>query len=320
MKTDKPIIDFTSLPVGEVAMILRSLGQRLFLAALGGETRPDICEVLSDQDVSTLANSNIWRTPLARRMRQSQRNLRMDLPNGLKTPIEKAWAGNLTSSQWRTRVRDRLAQAFGGGACQILPDAFWPLVAQMAWNDLSFREEILQASYESLKHELPLMSGTPHQLTLNPGCFWTLILLTSDQTPFSAFLSGHRERVGVVSALRRAAASQLITAGWAGFWDQWLIQRALKNWPQAVDELDRVSRRILAGLPLIKDALQVPTPGFLTRMRRMSPKRKLFHLFHAYLRGPTPRMSLNHEFTAASSNWLDEAPEPYRSCVLAVNE
>jgi len=314
MKENRPVINFSALPMAEIYLILRNLGGGLLEAVLHGRERPELSSFLLERDVLTFSKSKVWETPLHRRLLQIPKHLRVNLANGLKEPISSAWSGSLSAEQWRLRTRDRLAYALGASPFHILPDAFWPLATHMAWEDPMFCHQYAGLVVGILKKEPPLINGLVPHISFSPITFQVLILLAANKQPFSISLSGQRALVRITNRLRQGSAMMVSENQWAGFWDQWLIVRALRYWPEGAEELAPSLRRILARLPLLDNTLLTGRRrGIWERIKCYPLKRQCLNIADKLVAIPAPRVSSSKESTPASPNWRDEIPEYMRS-------
>jgi hypothetical protein len=168
-----------------------------------------------------------------------------------------------------------------------VPFPYWPFVAQSAWEDLTFQFELGLTIRRKMREQVWLEVNEAHCPTFSLNTFWALILLlphpqgglirrflpalnTSPQG-CRAFLWGLFRRrkttlpvedysvkwlAGMADSLREDALRQVAQPGWAGFWDQWLICKALQIWkPWPEKKLEPFFHALLL-LPLVQEKLQ----------------------------------------------------------------
>ncbi len=175
----------------------------------------------------------------------------------------------------------------------LLPKIYWPLAAQAAWRNPEFQ---LRFGYLVWSYLRCACLFTPDEVsapTFSPQTFWALILLldlrpnTTPSRGLDGMLNGLRESSGALKdifqqanpknspaqanselvpspawlggaakTLRATALEEAGAPGWAGFWDQWLLARAVAAWAPVPEGDTQEFYQALLDLPVMKD--QIP--------------------------------------------------------------
>ena len=307
-------IDFNQLPLGEIAMILRRLGQITLQTALNATPRPNLTQILSPVDLRVLRTAPIWPVPLRRRIGRL-RYLSNHTETALTKPLRRAVDGFYRSDGWRLRIREMLTMGTGGAQGQIIPNDFWPLVGHMAWNDLNFKRWAQSRISQHLSQN-PRFAGQNPTITLTPQTFWSLIALC-DAKSASLLKADSRRRFRLANRLIEEARLQTVSHHWAGFWDQWLLDRAIASWPEAVNNPKDPLIRVFRKLPIIES-----WPKKKQRRRFKPFPTHIFRsliLFFDRLQRPVRPLRLwsdGFPIDLCHPDWFELIPEPLKSQYL----
>ena len=188
----------------------------------------------------------IRRSPLVRRLSATWRPPDIQY-NDL---VEKAARNQISSPEWQREVNRRLREALYGRPAQSMPPLFWPLIGVIAWSDLEVQHQVGQRIYDCLRpHHLFFPSFGPAP-QLSPKTFWALIALAQPVPADLIITAEQRSHYAIACHLQQIARDQALVAGWAGFWDQWLLWQARRHWPTAFDSQTEIGVS-LAHLPLL---------------------------------------------------------------------
>lgn len=246
-------IDFQQLHIKEISEILRKLGIDLLNRLLAGHPPPLLTSLLTEKDILTLSQSHVWKLKRHRKSRKGER------PKILKDLIFKLLADSIYTDEWQEEACDRVALAIGGIPGDGLPDVLWPVAAEAAWKAPGFLYEIAWNLFQYLrKEELFSPFETPN-VEFSHGAYWVLIALAVPKrlTLRQWFSWRQRRTFYTAKRLQAEARRQVMVKGWAHFWDQWLIKRAVKNWPSAFIHLDSRFFESLTQLPLTDGSMEV---------------------------------------------------------------
>ncbi len=263
-------LDFSSLPVIEVALVLRRLGGVLLDGALDGDGPPESVELITPEEaVMFLEARKGWadwrirwshRIPLSRDLLiKPLRRLALDAARRPDTP-----------SGWKRRVLDRVAMDVGGPSLYSFPKSLWRLVGEIAWRDLEFQKRTAAAIGAHLRKRTPLPGGRNPIPRLSPATFWLLIALAQPaRSPFpKRFGAGARKSRNALILIRRETWGEILRKGWAGFWDQWIISSILSCSPHLFDRLPPDVLDSLLAMPLLEQAEEAPPDGKKERERK----------------------------------------------------
>jgi len=259
-----PDMDFTALPLLELASTLRTIGQNLLCNLLYGGCRPDWSALLPPEQARVLAQPGM---PMRVGLRRRVAGVRRKKPTPqYDAAVTQAIAGRLSLGQWRARVLGQLKRRFGGPPSTYLPDDLWPVLSEVAWRDLDFQYWVAAQVRMYFRPQVLFMPDETLVAKLFPTTLWALIALAGVET--SAPRGPHPNRQTLRRAVKRlqnrGEQEALQTNGWAGFWDQWIVSKALQRWPGALRALDAKLHGALLALPL----LTITTPETLAQRGR----------------------------------------------------
>lgn len=201
-------MDFTALPLMEMASTLRTLGQELLRNLLHSKRQLDWLKLFPLQQAQILVQPRIWEMSCHQHITCVGRLLRHALlpslendslqhrgsdglraltgkvawPNlGLsyKVTVAQAIAGKLSDHAWRARILGRLELDFDGLPPRYMPDDLWPVVSEFAWRDLDFQHWVAAQVRSYFRPRVLFMLGDMPVATLSPRTFWVLIALAS---------------------------------------------------------------------------------------------------------------------------------------------
>jgi hypothetical protein len=289
-------IDLTLLPLEETAAALRPLGPQLATMLLAGERQPALSPLLPLSLVELLVAGAGVTVPLLtsgapRRRRVRRRGelilswlKRLPLLSQLFRParrlpfvrrfaaagqlpdiqyhdlVEKAAHSQIDSLVWREEINRRLYHALYGRPTKSMPPLLWPLIGELAWNDLALQREIGRRIRDFLRpHYLfyPEFGPAPQ---FSMRTFWALLALARPAPAGLVVTAEQRRRYVAAHHLHQIAQEQVLVEGWAGFWDQWLLWQARRHWPAAFT-LETGIGISLANLPLFVQFSGEPPPA-----------------------------------------------------------
>ncbi|MCW2243154.1 hypothetical protein [Azospirillum canadense] len=140
----------------------------------------------------------------------------------------------------------------GVGTGVYMPVPMWGLVAAMAWDDLGFRREVAARVVSHLREAHLMPSGVAPSVRLAPETCWILLAAGADAGAESLrwwrLGLARRRAVRAQTVQQLASLMALSSPAWAGFWDQWLLDRLLTRtpdlarrlWPELADPLARL--------------------------------------------------------------------------------
>lgn len=117
------------------------------------------------------------------------------------------------------RLRDRVAglrRRKRGVVAQPGTDAFGPALAALAFGDVTFRRNVIAMIRDHIGARVLFHPDAEPVPVLSAPCCMILIVARRDLADQSA----------VVNGLGRLAEALAATTGWAGFWDQWVLDQA----------------------------------------------------------------------------------------------
>ncbi|WP_323008065.1 hypothetical protein [Pseudorhodobacter sp.] len=120
------------------------------------------------------------------------------------------------------RLRDRLVWRWRRKGCALAPPgigAFGPALAGLAFGDVAFRRSAVTMIRDHLGARVLFHPDPAPVPVLSPACYLILIAAHRRLAKPTAVAQG-------VAGLAGALAAE---AGWAAFWDQWVLQQAAGN-------------------------------------------------------------------------------------------
>ncbi|NJN15471.1 MAG: hypothetical protein HC822_03840 [Oscillochloris sp.] len=108
---------------------------------------------------------------------------------------------------------------------------------------------------QTLARQVLFFPGLPPVPILAPQCYWALIALAEIGNP-QLLLPWPRRRLvrAALQRLQSIAAGIALSAGWAGFWDQWVLSEAQRQWSKPKSNSASPLHQALAALPLHQSA------------------------------------------------------------------
>lgn len=314
-----------SVPAPPSGLDLRTLRLEPAAAALRAWAAATMGELVGGADgaaAEALADLRLgaWRWPrrgLGGLERLTLRKLRLrDGESRLQDPISFLLARHLRSA------RRRWPWPRGRAGPAGFPVALWPLVGLLAWREPRFEKEVGGAVYERFRSSVPAPAGELPAPVLRPEVWWLVLDLVGvpglGQPPQTrTFRLVHRvlgrrlagvawrlwrpwsRRIRLARRLSEIARAELrASAGWAGFWEQWLVGEALLRYGERVAEASPAARRFLIALPLLGHG----------RYREARDRLGVLALDE----NDDPRRILDPRWNHQRPSWLDlaEAPEP----------
>ena len=259
-------MDFAQLPLRAMANVLGELGfgqlQRLLPDApprqLGFGQLPQVSA--SDPPLNVIALLPVEQAQFLAARAEGSFPLQPGDP--LRKLVRHAVGGQMPDAVWRTRVLELLGSRLGGAPSHYLPDQFLPLVGELAWGGLTFRHRVATHVRRFLRRLVLFAFGDEPAALPSVKVFWLLIALTDvSQLPRRWLPLGSSLQSRATERLRREGQRQVLVEHWAGFWDQWLIAQALRQWPEACGRLDTPLRDALRALPILTETGETRPAG-----------------------------------------------------------
>lgn len=263
---------FEKMPLQAAADMLRLLGEQLIVQLMAAEAKLAWPQKWAREVPDIWQSRRLWRT--SRRAQWLKR-----------APLGATWAkrqerrfvrrvmqGKVSMDAYRKRFRRGLHQEMSSTTQFGLTPELWRLAGEAAWIGPDFQLPINRNLDRRLRSEILLEGGRPPQIFISPQALWALVALAAGQPLNRA------ARKSMALPLRRLreplgelAAQQALRAEWAGFWDQWLLTRALplvrKRFPSRDTPLLAALKKLPLREALGSKALPVPSlpPRFLPK-------------------------------------------------------
>lgn len=256
----------TDIPLTEATLLLRRLGTTLLGAIARCEPVPHLAHMLEPRDVSLLlpyanlhASVPLTRLSVRPWMKQAMWIVRRSSASGWNPPdlsadVERSvHAGVRRGSQraWNKLARAWMNQRVGGISPRWLATPLWELAAEMAWGDMTFQNEIARMLLGALRQRVLVTSDHLPVPLITPRTCWACVALAPIGTPQSWRMQLQRGAITRgLRCLQAIAAGYMLTPGWAGVWEQWLMSEALRLWNGAAERVEPPVRTALLALPL----------------------------------------------------------------------
>lgn len=222
------MIDFDRIPLQQAVTSLRSLGEIMLRGLMANSPRLTWPSDL-EKDVPTLEKLvQPWPNPLSRRLKPKRFLGRRMSRYFAKRSLRRIMRGRMKWASYRdefaTEVQGQLHEASRLG----LPPEMWRLAGEAAWLDTHFQHDINRVLDARLRGEVLLAGGRPERVTISPRAIWAVIALAATQ-PRTRRENRALSRISRqwCEAFAKVAHQQALGESWAGFWDQWLLSRAL---------------------------------------------------------------------------------------------
>ncbi len=166
----------------------------------------------------------------------------------------QAMTGNMTSRDLGYRLWQRIDLYFGGISPNFLPDDFWHMVGQIAWQDIFFQKTAAYKIRNYFRDRVVFTLGDKAVTVLSPNTFWILIALARRTEPLhnnpqvnkELYIEAMKQVLAIVEHHVQQAEK------WAGFWDQWVIWKALQCRPAGIKNFKSQLRTAIADLPIFE--------------------------------------------------------------------
>ena len=126
---------------------------------------------------------------------------------------------------WRNNLRYVQQRGFRKRLAPPPPESGFlaEIIARAAWSEPVFRVAVIRSIRASLRREVIMTSGRGALPVLSNQFWWILIAMALDKIlPENRVFDSGRLQRGIVSHAQISSK----TAGWAGFWEQYLLLRA----------------------------------------------------------------------------------------------
>jgi len=260
-----PHCDYRALPLDQEVALFRRIGMQTLMALLREKRLPDLPTMLTKTYVQANRPQLFPTTWLRRYLVYGQQAFWDDLGLSLGESFR-----HLRTRRWRAAYQamqqlppriglttrfNRLERTLGTGSAEAIPADLVALVAVAAWGDLTFQHELATKLRTYLRQSVLFTQRDKALVLLSPNTFWILLALTPIPTVFSfAWLTRDYWLARWAARHLQQAATQhgLAAAGWAGFWDQWVIWNAMTHTPDAVVRLDPALYNAITALPIFQ--------------------------------------------------------------------
>jgi len=232
-----------ALDPAPAAAILRQMALSALANALGSvEPYPINSEkqILGDWVTETPVNG----ASVIASLRQLQRALLFGQINDT-APVSRALVAAALPAGRIPRLRDRVAglrRRHTGAASPPGIDAFGPALAALAFSDATFRRGVTAMIRDHLGARVLFHPDAAPVPVLSAPCWMILIAARTDLT----------DQTDVTIGVRTLADTLSATAGWAGFWDQWLLAQAAGKSPFALPKAIRALPLLVNGYGTIE--------------------------------------------------------------------
>ncbi|MEM7132693.1 MAG: hypothetical protein AAF702_40700 [Chloroflexota bacterium] len=256
-------LDFTEIPLEKLANTFQNIGRDLLQEMVIENQKPDLATHFSPEDAQILVPDQKWITMPRRYLNYGGNALLNDF--GLMVQMNFR---ELRRNLWRTRRQDfelwwpprtmhafllnRLERSIGKVSEEDIPDDILDVVAERAWGNLAFQNEMGSMLQRTLRQNELFIQGDKALIVLSSKTYWVLLALSKTPAMFSHhfFNRDHRTLVRAIKRLHREAEKHILQTGWAGFWDQWVIWTAMSQYPGAIVDLSPSLYNALAALPI----------------------------------------------------------------------
>jgi hypothetical protein len=155
---------------------------------------------------------------------------------------------------------------------KYMPDALWPLIGAMAWDDSVFQSRLATEIAAALRKRFLFLNGELPKISLRPEVFWLILELTHS--------------VPTIHQITRQCYQH---GGWAGFWEQWLLMELLQR---SVIQLKPELKDLLIGLPILS----------LSNYGKLKKKLMRDNI-------PKPPSIVDHKWHQAVPSWFEQMPD-----------
>jgi hypothetical protein len=259
-----------SIPFWEMAAVLRGLMGDICADVLSlnrTSPRPNLLEFLGKQPmISSLGATRENGT-------RPDRSLVSDL-DSFKAIVQGYLGGRSSPDDFQRALIKRELVSLTFEDYDILPRMYWGLAAQGAWLSPEFQEEIGYKTCSWLRSSIFLDAGGLGTPTFSANTFWSLLIMLKTisspaqmpgNRPSSAVREGGPEEIE--KALHSAAVEEAYVPGWAGFWDQWLLAKALAAWLPVPEPAMKAFYKALFDLPAIKKDIPYVVENYASKYK-----------------------------------------------------
>jgi len=305
------LVDFSNLPLQSASALLQVLGRQIFEGLMG---QPSSLEWPADWDGEgpvLWQASDIW--PGAEAIEPRTEN--SVLP-GWRKFLKRRYArkvilGKVSEDSFVRRMQIQVQTAFRQDTVLGLSIEQWALAGEAAWQDIAFQHQLYREMDRRLRSEVLLEGGRPPNAFFSSRAIWVLVGLAATQ-PVAPGLKMNKALRKLKEPLAQVSARMGLVDGWAGYWDQWLMVRALPLVRRTYAFQDSRIIQAVKMLPL-RQAL-----GTKALPRYDEPPRFFFSRLGWYLRYGFARLASQlrqlpikfpHPPVLAQENWSREKPE-----------
>lgn len=283
--------DFTVLPFKDAVASLRTLGQTLITALLNDDPQPELAELVHDEAFAVLGELNLmnllppdqrpsyWEAWFVQRRLSPLTLAQLELVYAPDDMVKAATFGIYPDEAWAARLARQISYDMGGVLPHHLPTRFWNMAGLHAWSDLKLQRWINEQLLARFRDTMLFNLGEFPAVLISPHTFWGLIAMSDTHRPLRWNLSRvihstrrlirrftetglkHKERTAIARRLVAQARPRVMQRGWAKFWDQWLLVKALDEWARPGVGLDDVLENQLMSLPVYRMMMDVRRRG-----------------------------------------------------------
>ena len=222
------LADFERIPLRHAVEALRLLGEVMLRGLMARSPRLAWPADL-EKDVPPLEKLvQPWPGSLTRKL-NPQRVLGRRVSRYFeKRELRRVMKGKLTWDTYRGKFADEITAQMHDASVLGLSPEMWRLAGEAAWLDLHFQHDINRVLDARLRGEVLLTGGRPERVTISPRAIWAVIALAATQpSRWRENRAMSRSSRAWRSDFAKVAHQQALGESWAGFWDQWLLSRAL---------------------------------------------------------------------------------------------
>lgn len=260
-----PKFDYTELPLEQAVGAFRSLGREILFDLLLEQQMSDLVALLRKGQTKFTTPRLVWPKLLHRYTAYGRQalvdDLRLMVDNSFRHIRQRRWQASVQAFRQipprliTIRQLNRLEHALGNVSAETIPDDLFALIAETAWADLRFQHEIATKLRSHLRQSELFAQGDKALVLLSPYTLWVLLALAPLSAAFSLdwLTREYWFYRWAAQRLQRVATQYVLTAaGWAGFWDQWVIWRAMTQRPDAIVLLHPTLYNGLMALPIFQ--------------------------------------------------------------------
>jgi hypothetical protein len=236
---------FSSPPLSALAVTLRLFAVEQLERLLAGQPPVILAQRLSPEQIALLRPPRRLWPPSAWRRRPA---------GNVAAHVRALAAGDMPAPAFDALALRHVAARLGGAPAERLPLQLLPLVEQLAWTDLGFQLEVARALHRYQRTRVLFGPDDDPAPRLSEPALWLLVLAAPPvRYRWPAHIVPQRRAWNqATNRLRAYAHKRAAAAGWASFWDQWLMATIAAAWPEQLVPPDVGLRVGLAALPVVQ--------------------------------------------------------------------